>query len=551
MNETTHATPRHLASTGATDRRLLSSLRLKVTLTLFILALLLGMSTLVFVLVMGVFDRFDGSLREDLGWKAVRGASEVAQAAELGLASADEALTQQAFDVYRRSPDVAYLVATDPQGKVVAAYQDRPFDLARLFGGSPRRLRGDDRFLWSWDSAHIDSATVGRVGIVVALSRLAEAHRLRRRMMVIAGMGCLAALALSFFFVNYYLGPLIRFSEQTLLELRSLNANLETRVQERTTELQAAYASVVETNRKSSEMQRQLVEASRRAGMADVATTVLHNVGNVLNSVNASSDRALEMIRGSQVKNLGKVGELLRANQQDLGPFFDEHPKGRKLLPFLGALEAAVESESAIVTRELESLQRNVDHIKVIVSRQQDLAKAQVGVVETVVLGDLIDDAIRFNEASYDRHGLEVRREFAELAPIRIDRHKLFQILMNLLSNARHAVKDQPDGERRVTLRLCASQGDRVRLEVEDTGCGIPAENMEKIFIHGFTTKEHGHGFGLHSSACATVELGGSLLAHSDGPGRGARFTLEVPTFPARQPATMSAGATLEAEAIA
>src|SRR6185369_13109107 len=109
----------------------------------------------------------------------------------------------------------------------------------------------------------------------------------------------------------------------------------------------------------------------------------------------------------------------------------------------------------------------------------------------------------------------------------RLDRHKLFEMVMNLLSNAGHAVEGQ--GMRNIAVRVRPRGFDRFLIEVEDTGCGISPEHLDKIFTFGFTTRPGGHGFGLHASACAAAEMGGSLTAHSDGPGRGARFTIELP----------------------
>ena len=68
-----------------------------------------------------------------------------------------------------------------------------------------------------------------------------------------------------------------------------------------------------------------------------------------------------------------------------------------------------------------------------------------------------------------------------------------------------------------------------LEIEVEDNGCGIRDEDLQRIFHHGFTTKKNGHGFGLHVSANAATEMGAKLHVHSDGPGRGASFFLDIP----------------------
>jgi C4-dicarboxylate-specific signal transduction histidine kinase len=183
--------------------------------------------------------------------------------------------------------------------------------------------------------------------------------------------------------------------------------------------------------------------------------------------------------------------------------------------------------ENAKVLDELASVNRHVDHIKTIVAMQQSYARPS-GVNETIAIGTLIDDALRMGESSFAKHGIEVIRDYASTLVIVTDRHKLLQIMINLISNARHALKDRPAPPQQLTVRV-RSTGTAITIAVIDTGVGIPAENLDKIFQHGFTTKPRGHGFGLHASANAARELGGNLHVASDGPGRGASFTLELP----------------------
>ena len=318
----------------------------------------------------------------------------------------------------------------------------------------------------------------------------------------------------------------VKRREHDVLEL---NATLEQRVVDRTTQLDEKNHTLEGSLEQLRATQRELIETSRKVGMADVATSVLHNVGNVLNSVNVSASVVGNLARASKGAGLLRATTLLRA-QPDPGRFLREDPRGQKLLDYFDAIAQAIESERERMLVELESLTKNIDHIKVIVSMQQSHAKAG-GAVERLSLSGMIEDALKFDAASYQKHSLRVVRDFEEMADIEIDRHKLLQILMNLLSNARHAVKAS-SGERRITIGLRSVANDNVAITVEDTGIGIPAENLNKIFNHGFTTKREGHGFGLHSCACAAIELGGAMTVHSDGIDRGAKFTVVVPRTP-------------------
>jgi PAS domain S-box-containing protein len=295
------------------------------------------------------------------------------------------------------------------------------------------------------------------------------------------------------------------------------------------------YEGTVEdiTERKDNEaelekLNKQLVETSRQAGMAEVATGVLHNVGNVLNSVNVSAMLIVDRLSKSRVAHLANVSVLLRENAADLGAFLTNDPKGKKLPAFIGSLAERLSVEQAELLRELEGLTKNVAHIKEIVAVQQNYAKVS-GVVESLAATDLVEDALEMNGAAFDRHGVEVIREFDEVPMVLVDKHKVLQILINVIRNAKYAVSESSRRDKRIVVRIGPGSDRRVKISVADNGIGIAPENIARIFAHGFTTKKDGHGFGLHSAALAATETGGALSAHSDGPGQGATFTLELP----------------------
>ncbi len=285
-----------------------------------------------------------------------------------------------------------------------------------------------------------------------------------------------------------------------------------------------------ETEARLEKINKELLEVSRLAGMAEVATSVLHNVGNVLNSVNISCSVAAQKVAKSRIGSVAKIADLLREHAGDLPAFLTTDPTGRKLPEFLGKLAERLSEEQAEVIEELEALGRNIDHIKVIVSMQQNYARIS-GVTETVDVTDLVESSLRLNEDSLARHDVKVIREFSGVPSTPVEKHKVLQILVNLIQNAKHACEDSGRADREVTVEVAPGE-ECVRISVIDNGVGIPLENLTQIFAHGFTTKPNGHGFGLHSCAVAAGEMGGRLTAMSEGPGTGATFTLELPIAP-------------------
>ncbi len=296
--------------------------------------------------------------------------------------------------------------------------------------------------------------------------------------------------------------------------LETVNQGIEHQVKERTSELEKS--------------QKQLLEISRQAGMAEVATSVLHNVGNVLNSINVSTAVVADRLKKSKASNITKVAALMRENAADLGNFMTNDEKGRQLPAYLEQLAGHLAQEQTYILEELESLEKNVDHVKDIVAMQQTYAKVS-GLTDIVKVVDLVEDAVRMNASALVRHDVQFFREYDEHLPeITVEKHKVLQILVNLIRNAKYACDESGRKDKRLTMRV-TNGSDVVRIALIDNGIGIPKENLTRIFAHGFTTKKDGHGFGLHSGILAAKEMGGSLSVDSEGTGKGATFTLTLP----------------------
>lgn len=290
-----------------------------------------------------------------------------------------------------------------------------------------------------------------------------------------------------------------------------------------------------EAERRIEEVRAQLLTTARLAGMAEIATNVLHNVGNVLNSVNVSADLMAAQLRASKLKGLTRAVGLMDAHAEDLGGFLTQDPKGKLLPTYLRELARALEIEHEAMATELGALCSSVDHIKQVIATQQSYAGAP-RMVESAHVDELLDDALRMHADALTRHKVDVDKGHVTLPALLLDRHRVLQVLVNLISNAKQALHGVSDRRPLITLSavlLEGVEGAVLRITVTDNGEGIAPENLTRVFSHGFTTRKNGHGFGLHSCVLAAQEMGGSLHVHSDGPGQGASFILEIPVVPA------------------
>lgn len=318
-------------------------------------------------------------------------------------------------------------------------------------------------------------------------------------------------------------------------------ADMQARMMDTTQDLARAHkelqAEVARRERDQAEreaLHHRLVAASRKAGMAEVATGVLHNVGNLLNSVNVSVTLIADKVREARIANVGKAAELLRDHAGDLAAFLNEDLKGSQLAEYLASLARHLTGEQQSILKELKTITSNMQHITQIITRQQAYAGSS-GVTEPASLADLVDDALEMNIGKY--HTIEVVRDYTMIPWVVLDRHKVLQILVNLICNAKRALEERHGEDKRLTVRIKRVGGERIGIEVQDNGAGIAAEHLARVFEYGFTTKADGHGFGLHASANTAREMGGSLTCASQGPGTGATFTLELPFEPAEMAA--------------
>ncbi|MCB0263545.1 MAG: GHKL domain-containing protein, partial [Calditrichaeota bacterium] len=287
------------------------------------------------------------------------------------------------------------------------------------------------------------------------------------------------------------------------------------------------------TRRKEDEAEKirlnqELNEAARRAGMADVAASVLHNVGNVLTSVTTSVSVIEQTMSNSRMAGLYKANDMLRENMENLAHFIANDPKGKKLIQYYMMLEDQIKSEQDVIFSNLHRLQDKVNIINEVIAAQQSYATGSM-LSENLYLPQVIDDALRLQGDTTDRHHIELIEEYEDNIPeVPLQRTKLIHIIVNLFRNAKDAMKDTPMDEKQIKIRL-NRENEHLVLRFSDSGCGIEPENVERIFNHGFTTKATGHGFGLHSCANYITEMGGRMWVESEGLGKGSTFVLQFP----------------------
>ncbi|WP_131782462.1 MHYT domain-containing protein [Legionella gresilensis] len=270
------------------------------------------------------------------------------------------------------------------------------------------------------------------------------------------------------------------------------------------------------------------VEMARKAGMAEVASNVLHNVGNALNSVNVSAALITDHLKNINLQNLKDLNSLISEHEQNLGEFITRDPKGSKIPMFLNKMAEYWDSEFEAAQKELHQLNQNLQHIKNIIAAQQKLSGV-VNFEELINIEEAIEVALIMVSINFKRHNISIEKDYAKLQPVYIDKSKLTQILINLIDNAKQSLLASTQDNKIITIRLGLINESKFYIEIIDNGLGINAQNLARVFQHGFTTKSNGHGFGLHASAIATAEMRGTLKASSEGEGKGANFKIIFP----------------------
>lgn len=299
-------------------------------------------------------------------------------------------------------------------------------------------------------------------------------------------------------------------------KIEEYNRTLEQKVEERTYELKNA--------------QQQLIETAHRAGMAEIATGVVHNLGNILNSISISAEEISTTSKNSALSELSKATGLLQKNKSRISEFLSSDPTGEKLINYFLLLESVLKAENNKVRKETASLMQNLDVMRTVILTQQDYAFSNL-FFEPLCLTTVIEDALTILHEQLKRTNILITKDYGQLSNVvvSVQKSKLIQILINLIKNAAEALLGNDLNNRFIKIELNLDPNSNIILSVTDNGEGIKATALKKIFTHGYTTKRDGHGFGLHNSANFMADMGGRIKAESDGEGHGSKFTLYFP----------------------
>jgi len=277
-------------------------------------------------------------------------------------------------------------------------------------------------------------------------------------------------------------------------------------------------------------LNKNLVNSARQAGMAEIAINVLHSVGNVLNSLNISSDILYKKIRNIDIAQLEKLANFLKNDQSEEIQLFVKSEKGAKILEFLELSGQKLNNDKVELFNEVRDLKKYVFEVMKIIEAQQSNSKPTT-VISNFVISIVIDSILSQYKDQLKLNEIIVIQEDKGLS-ITTDEYQFSKIVQNLIQNAidslyaRHASENIP---KKITISSQLCDHDKVAIEVADNGIGIHLEDINLIFNARFSTKHDHNGLGLHYSAITAKKLGGNLTVSSDGLGKGAIFKLIIP----------------------
>lgn len=279
--------------------------------------------------------------------------------------------------------------------------------------------------------------------------------------------------------------------------------------------------------RKLDDGYRRLMEQAHKKGMAD-STAVLHDIANVMNSVNITTQAMGDLMSNCPVDDLTMANGMLESRADEMEEFIHNDKRGKLLMQFYANLGGEFEKFSERMQTNINRLMDKIRLIEGIINAQQSYTGVRSN-MESIDLCAAADDVIRMYRAMIDKAGIRVIRSYESSTPALAQRTKLYHVLTNIIKNAIESMENV-GGEKVLTIIVKEEETGKICIHICDTGEGISDNNIESIFAYGYTTKKGGHGFGLHSCANYMTEMKGRLRAKNSETGKGAVFTLELMT---------------------
>ncbi len=265
-------------------------------------------------------------------------------------------------------------------------------------------------------------------------------------------------------------------------------------------------------------------DQAHKEGMANIATEILHNIGNILNSVNTSVQFMREVITTPVFDDLTMANHLLNMNITDIDNFISNDIKGKKLMEFYVNLGKSFDILQNHLSNHIHRLDYKVNSINDIIVAQQNFA-VEKAIVEELDIISVLDDSLKLHLSSLDKYKIEIIKNYLYRPKILAQRSKLMHIFFSLISNAKESFLDILRESRYIRITVYNDSTGKY-ICIEDNGCGIRSDLLEKIFTYGYTTKKEALGFGLHRCTSYMKDMAGEIWAESDGPDKGATFVL-------------------------
>lgn len=433
-------------------------------------------------------------------------------------------------DVAYHSPIVETgIVETGNEGRRSGAPQLPPASGPGIEPGE-LLLKGENRYHQAGIGlSNYQDDILGRVIVMVSDKPFqALRKRLYATALLILAAGLGLSFAIAFFFSDRVIRPLkvlggftYRIAEGEKFEeipVRRLDE-----IGQLTHDFNKMAAKLSEKRKKLDETNRHLVRMAHQSGMAEIAESVLHNIGNTINPISVRISRLNDKIGHRESQILGRILTMIMS--EDVVPESDQTQKKRKeaLLKLVSTTTDLLNNRNQVLKEELNFLGSGMNRILEILSLQQKYAGLQETDTRTDI-NALLKDATDILNNSFSITDITLECHFSGLPLIPVDKNRLMHVFMNILKNACESIKTAPPENKRVIRIHTSLESEKekkwIKVAIANTGSGMLPGEIDKVFRINL---------GFHEAANYIKSLNGSVTLSSKGPGKGACVSLKLP----------------------